>query len=278
MANKSNYYYLKIKEDFFDTEDMKLLESMENGYLYSNILMKMYLLSLKKGGKLMYKDKIPYSPKMLSTIIGHNTDIIEKAIDIFRNLNLIEILDSGAIFMLDIQNFIGKSSDEADRIRAYRNKIENEKNNLLQMYNTCSTNIDNIKDINRDKDIDIDITTTTNNNINNNSNSSNNLFDYIESNYGRTLSPIEYEKIAEWDDNELTRYAIKQSVLNGVRKINYVESILQSYKSLGIKTVVEAQEQEEKFKNKNQTKTLDKQKTSTEKMEDVFARFLAKED
>lgn len=153
MADKTKYYYLKIKENFFDSEDMKLLESMDNGYIYSNILMKMYLLSLKNGGRLMYKDKIPYNSRMLSTILNHNVDILDKAIQVFKELNLIEILDSGAIFMLDIQNYIGKSSDEADRIREYRNKINSEKTDLLQMYNKSTTNLANIKDKDKDKDI-----------------------------------------------------------------------------------------------------------------------------
>lgn len=163
MANKSSYYYLKIKENFFDTEDMKLLESMDNGYQYSNILMKMYLLSLKNGGKLMYKDKIPYNSKMLSTILNHNIDILDKAINIFKELNLIEVMDTGAIFMIDIQNFIGKSSDEADRIRAFRSRIETEKQlenkSDVQMYDKCTTDVANIKDkdITKDRDKDRNI-------------------------------------------------------------------------------------------------------------------------
>lgn len=157
MADKTKYYYLKIKENFFDSEDMKLLESMDNGYIYSNILMKMYLLSLKNGGKLMYKDKIPYNSKMLSTILNHNVDILERAINIFKELNLIEILDSGAIFMLDIQNYIGKSSDEADRKREYRNRIENDKKlNLDICPDICRTNLLNTKDKDKDKDINRD--------------------------------------------------------------------------------------------------------------------------
>lgn len=163
MANKSSYYYLKIKENFFDTEDMKLLESMDNGYQYSNILMKMYLLSLKNGGKLMYKDKIPYNSRMLSTILNHNIDILDKAINIFKELNLIEVMDTGAIFMIDIQNFIGKSSDEADRIRAFRSRIETEKQlenkSDVQMYDKCTTDVANIKDkdITKDRDKDRNI-------------------------------------------------------------------------------------------------------------------------
>ncbi|MCW6079286.1 phage replisome organizer N-terminal domain-containing protein [Clostridium sporogenes] len=131
MSDNKKYYYLRIKENFYDTEDIKILQSMDNGYLYSDILMKLYLKSLKNEGRLMFKEHIPYNPKMVATVTGHNIAIVEKAIKVFIELGLIEILDNGAIYMLDIQNFIGKSSSEGDRKRAYRKKIEAEKQNLL---------------------------------------------------------------------------------------------------------------------------------------------------
>lgn len=132
MSDNKKYYYLKIKENFYDTEDIKILQSMDNGYLYSDILMKLYLKSLKSEGKLMFKDHIPYNCNMIATVTGHNTVIVEKALSIFKELGLIDILDNGAIFMLDIQNFIGQSSSEGDRKRVYRKKIETEKILLLQ--------------------------------------------------------------------------------------------------------------------------------------------------
>ena len=46
MADNKKYYYLKLKEDFFDSDEMLLLQGMKDGYLYSDILMKMYLRSL----------------------------------------------------------------------------------------------------------------------------------------------------------------------------------------------------------------------------------------
>lgn len=133
MENKENkkYYYLKLKEDFFDSEDMKILESMENGYLYSNILLKMYLKSLKNNGELIFKEFIPYNPKMLATITGHNIDVVEKALNIFRKMNFIEVLDNGTIYMLDVQQFIGKISSEGKRKAEYREKIKQEKIKLL---------------------------------------------------------------------------------------------------------------------------------------------------
>ena len=100
---------------------------MPDGYLYFNILMKLYLRSLKFSGKLMFNEKIPYNSTILAQITRHPVGVVEKALSIFKELGLIDILDTGAIYMLDIQNFIGKSSTEADRKRDYRIKIENEK-------------------------------------------------------------------------------------------------------------------------------------------------------
>ena len=53
MSDNKKYYYLKLKENFFESDSMILLESMKDGYLYSNILMKLYLRSLKDNGRLM---------------------------------------------------------------------------------------------------------------------------------------------------------------------------------------------------------------------------------
>ena len=43
MADNRKYYYLKLKEGFFESEEIKILESMKDGYMYSNILLKLYL-------------------------------------------------------------------------------------------------------------------------------------------------------------------------------------------------------------------------------------------
>lgn len=126
MADKG-YYYLKLKEDFFDTDELRILESMENGYLYSNILLKLYLKALKNGGKLTFNEFIPYNVKMLATITGHNVDVIEKAIKIFQSMHLIEILDNGAIYMMDMQKMIGSISNEGVRKAEYRERIKLEK-------------------------------------------------------------------------------------------------------------------------------------------------------
>ena len=79
----------------------------------------------------MFNDRIPYNSTMLASITRHPVAVVEKAVEIFEQLGLVEILDNGAIYMLDIQNFIGKSSTEADRKREYRERIDKEKKLLL---------------------------------------------------------------------------------------------------------------------------------------------------
>ncbi|GAA0081334.1 phage replisome organizer N-terminal domain-containing protein [Clostridium sp. CTA-6] len=127
MSDNKKYYYLKLKESFYERDEMVILESMPDGYMYSNILLKLYLRSLKNDGKLLINERIPYNAMMLSNITRMPVAVVEKAIQIFKELELIEVLDNGAIYMLDIQNFIGESSTEADRKRLYRKKIEEEK-------------------------------------------------------------------------------------------------------------------------------------------------------
>lgn len=132
MADNKTYYYLKLKEDFFNSEDMKLLQGLQDGYLYSDILLKLCLLSLKQNGKLMYRGVIPYTPEMVSAVTNHQVGTVEKAIHTLQSMGFIEILDNGAIFMTDIQNFIGQSTTEADRKRKYRNEINAEKLTILE--------------------------------------------------------------------------------------------------------------------------------------------------
>lgn len=86
------------------------------------------------------------------------------------------------------------------------------------------------------------------------------IYDFLEQNFGRTLNGIEIEMIKEWNDNELTRYAIKQAVLNGKYNVKYINTILVNYKNNSITTVQQAQEEEKKFKSKKEIK---KSRTAT---------------
>lgn len=59
------------------------------------------------------------------------------------------------------------------------------------------------------------------------------IYSIIEKNFGRVLSPIEYETIKKWLDNgikeETIKSAVKEAVLNGVFNIRYVDKIIYSW-------------------------------------------------
>ena len=127
MSDNRKYYYLKLKESYFDDDAIVLLESMQDGMLYSNILLKLYLKSLKNGGKLQLDENIPYTAQMIATITRQQVGTVERALQIFMKLGLVEPLDNGALYMSNIELFIGQSSTEGERKRRARMKISEQK-------------------------------------------------------------------------------------------------------------------------------------------------------
>lgn len=146
MSANKKYYYLKLKDNFFNGPEIVALEGLRDGHLYSNILLKMYLLSLENDGRLMVKGKIPYDLNLLASITRHQVGTVQRAIEAMKELELIDILDNGAIYMLDIQCLIGKSSSEADRVKQLRKRRNDEKSLLswggVQMYDIRTPEIE----------------------------------------------------------------------------------------------------------------------------------------
>lgn len=95
-------------------------------------------------------------------------------------------------------------------------------------------------------------------NVFNKLNNSLNIYEYVETNFGRTLSPIECEEISTWEDNQLTRYAVREAVLNGAYSIKYIVAILQSWKNKNIRTIAEAQKHSKKRKTGETPEWFDK--------------------
>ena len=116
------YYWLKLTVDFFEREEIKLIENMKNGKEYIIFYMKLLLKSVNSEGKLVFKDVIPYTEDMLATITGTNIDIVTRAVELFLGLDLMQKLDDGALFMLETQKMIGHETEWARKKREYREK------------------------------------------------------------------------------------------------------------------------------------------------------------
>ena len=83
MAENRKYYFLKLKEDFFEQDTIILLESLKDGVLYSNILMKMYLKSLQFNGFLKVNEHLSLTMEMIATLTRHEVGTVERAVKIF---------------------------------------------------------------------------------------------------------------------------------------------------------------------------------------------------
>lgn len=127
MSDNRKYYYLKLKENFYNSETMVILESMQDGLLYSNLLLKMYLMSLKSGGILMLNDHLPHTPQTIATFTRHQVGTVERALKVFLEFGLVEILTDGAYYMADIQLLIGQSSTEGERKKKERMRLKRQK-------------------------------------------------------------------------------------------------------------------------------------------------------
>ena len=79
-----------------------------------------------------------------------------------------------------------------------------------------------------------------------NNTTTNSIYDLLQEN-GFNLTPLQYEVVSKWKDNELTRHAIKKAVLNNKFNINYIDKILYSYEVNNITTVEQAIEDDENF-------------------------------
>ncbi|HEM3543390.1 TPA: phage replisome organizer N-terminal domain-containing protein [Streptococcus suis] len=238
MADNRKYYYLKLKEDFFESDEAVVLESMPDGYIYSNILLKLYLRSLKNNGLLMFNNLIPYNSQMLATITRHQVGTIEKAVKIFKDLQLIEILDNGAIYMTNIQNFVGQSSTNADRMRESRRQI--------QMLNKCAPEIEIEKDIKKDIDINIELEVD-----NGKTATDTNIYDYYQQRIG-SLDGYQYEKLKDYLDidrlePELVKRAIDRGADNSKRNFGYINKILKNWAQNGIRTIAQQDEEQRQF-------------------------------
>ena len=91
-----------------------------------------------------------------------------------------------------------------------------------------------------------------NSNQTNDNSVDNTIFDIIEKEFGRVLSPIEYEIIKAWTESNISKEliveALKESVFNGVTNLRYIDKILYEWQKKGIKNKEDVERNRKKFK------------------------------
>lgn len=267
MAEKI-YYWIKLKTDFFNRKDIDFLLSQPNGAEYVVLYQMLCLNTANNSGRLeseIGEILVPYDAKKIVRDCKYfDIDTVNIAMTLYRKLGLIYEEQDKVLKISNYDEMIGSESKWAEKKRQYR------ENKLKEL----SLKEDNQGDIEEDvgedivlnnEDIEEDIVRQEIRDKNNKGSGGSmrtreeeTIFDFYEHMTGKTINPSEYEVIATWEDNELTRHVIKQSALVRATSIKYIQAILSRYAKDGIKTVAEAEEDERKFqeskeKQKNQS-------------------------
>lgn len=81
-------------------------------------------------------------------------------------------------------------------------------------------------------------------------------FEFIEKEFGRTLSPTEYEIIKAWtlggNSDELIMEAVREATFNGVNNLRYIDKILYEWGKRGIKTKEDVEKDRSNFRQKEE--------------------------
>lgn len=157
MASNKKYYWLKLKEDFFEEKQIKYLRKMPDGDKLVIAYLKMQLKSLRTEGFIKYDSILPSNEDELAMILDEDSNIVKLMIQALLQVKAIEILDDGSFYMIAMQDLIGKEGQSAERVRNFR---ERQKQVALQC-NTdvtkCNTEIEIEIEKEIEKEIDKDI-------------------------------------------------------------------------------------------------------------------------
>lgn len=200
--------------------------------LFIHLLLKANWKEGKFQGYDIPRGSLVAGRKQLAEETGMTEQEIRTALNHLKSTNEITIKTTKKFSIITITNY---------ELYQMNNQVDNQ-----QVTNNQPTANQQLTTIEEYKNIDY-ISTTSNTH-------EENLFELIERAFGRTLSSSEYEIINNWQNNELTRYAIKQAELARAFNVKYIQRILENYKKENIKTVTEAEERDRRYQEKKNKK------------------------
>ena len=236
MATKK-YYWLKLKEDFFEEDAISWIEEQEKGKEYCLFYLKLCLKSLKTNGLLIRNVGsmlVPYDAKTLAKVTSTDIDTVKVAMDIFTKIGLVQILENGEIFISQLQNMVGSETKWAEKKRLQRQK----RDNVLMLSGQCPIEIE--KDIDIEKELEKDIHTEKEKEDKYVGKSDLKTFRILyEQNIGliNGLTAEYLIYLSETIDVDLFKRAIEIATDNGKCSLGYIKGIIKQWLDANIKTL-----------------------------------------
>ena len=120
----TKYYWLKLERGFFKRHDITYIEragGYPDGLLMGYFYMKLLAESIDHNGMLRFSVEKPYNDPMLAAITGIDVKVVEKSMELFKDLALVEVYDDGTIHMLKVEKMLGVGSS-TERVKKWREK------------------------------------------------------------------------------------------------------------------------------------------------------------
>ena len=140
------YYWLKLKDNFFNQKEVKKLRRIAGGDTYTIIYLKMQLLSIKKDGIIEFEGTERDLAEQLSYEIDEDGDNIQTTLLFLKANNLIEEISENNFLLTKVPDCIGKEGASAERVRKHRERkalLEKEKEQKMLQCNSEVTNGNN---------------------------------------------------------------------------------------------------------------------------------------
>ena len=151
------YYWLRLKRDFFKRHDIRIIEEMPNGKDYILFYLKLLCESVDHEGRLRFSEQIPYNDQMLATITNTDVDVVRSAVKVFSQLGMMELLDDGTYFMNEVQKMIGSTAREDNANRQKRFRERQKEKALQERYGNVTQALLSNENRNESKSIELDI-------------------------------------------------------------------------------------------------------------------------
>ncbi|MGG5304764.1 hypothetical protein IGK16_002386 [Enterococcus pernyi] len=259
---KKRYYWLKLKEDFFEEDTIEWLEEQPNGKEYCLFYLKLCLKSLKTEGLLVRNVgnlMIPYDPESLARLTSSNADTVKVAMDLFNKIGLIKILDSGEIYLNQLSELVGSETEYARQKRVQRAREDNVQKLSGKGRLELEKELDIEKELEKDKEKQ-DAPELKQYSIQ--------IYSYIEKNgfgspYGNTMGDNINFWLKDLEEAGLTIeqadawmiHGVNTAIENNNRRWNYLEGILKNRfnKRLFSKSAIEG---EEEMRKSQQVKSI----------------------
>ena len=126
--NTKKYFWLKLKDDFFDEKYIKALRRLPQGDSLVIVYLKMQLKSLKTEGIIKYEQILPDAVSELAMLLDEDENVVRLAIEALIKFGIVERWENQTFYMVAMQELIGSETAGAARVRKHRalkNKQEN---------------------------------------------------------------------------------------------------------------------------------------------------------